>query len=87
MSVLDVTLNVNFVKEDPPQIAPNVLQAIFLLIMFVDLMTVLQEPMQIPQKELVLLVLQLVLLVQDLSLHNAKVALMDSTYLSPILPV
>jgi hypothetical protein len=87
MSVLDVTLNVNFVKEDPPQIAPNVLKAIFLLIMFVDLITVLQEPMQIPQKKPVLLVLQLVLFVQDLSLHNAKVALMDSTYLSPILPV
>jgi hypothetical protein len=84
---LDVTPNVNFVKEDPQQIVPNALQDIFLSIMFVVLTTAQQEPMQIPLKELVLLVLQLVLLVQDLSLRNAKVALMASTYLSLILPV
>jgi hypothetical protein len=87
MSVLDVTPNVNFVKEDPQQIVPNALQDIFLSIMFVDLTTAQQEPMQIPLKELVLLVLQLVLLVQDLSLRNVKDALMASTYLNPILPV
>jgi hypothetical protein len=87
MSVLDVTPNVNFVKEDPQQIVPNALQDIFLSIMFVVLTTAQQEPMQIPLKELVLLVLQLVLLVQDLSLRNVKDALMASTYLSLILPV
>jgi hypothetical protein len=87
MSVLDVTPNVNFVKEDPQQIVPNALQDIFLSIMFVVLTIAQQEPMQIPLKELVLLVLQLVLLVQDLSLRNVKDALMASTYLNPILPV